>query len=66
MLPRCSPDGPQRRVTAAPGGLKVACGENPKRSYGEDKRAAVAGLGNLALQRAASLKAKKLQTDWAR
>ncbi|WP_437645825.1 hypothetical protein [Sorangium sp. So ce362] len=50
----------------APGGLKVACGENPKRSYGEDKRAPWAGLGNLTLQRAAFLKAKKLQTDWAR
>ncbi|XXY53968.1 hypothetical protein WME91_22785 [Sorangium sp. So ce269] len=51
-------------VTVAPGGLKVASGENPKRSYGKDKR--VAGMGNLALQRAAFLKAKKLQTDWAR
>lgn len=62
MLPRWSPE----RVTVAPGGLKVACGENPKRSYGEDKRAPRAGLGNLALQRAAFLKTKKLQTDWAR
>ncbi|WP_437568897.1 hypothetical protein [Sorangium sp. So ce542] len=66
MLPRWLPDGPQTRVTVAPGGPKVACGENPKRSYGEDKRAPMGGLGNLALQRAASLKAKKLQTDWAR
>lgn len=29
----------QMLVTVAPGGLKVASGENPNRSYGEDKRA---------------------------
>lgn len=28
----------QMLVTVAPGGLKVASGENPNRSYGEDKR----------------------------
>ncbi|MGK3999665.1 hypothetical protein [Sorangium sp. So ce1024] len=53
-------------VTVAPGGLKVGSGENPNRSYGEDKRAPGAGVGNVGLQRAASLKTKKLQTDWAR
>jgi hypothetical protein len=53
-------------VTAAPAGLKMACGENPKRSYGEDKRAPMTRMGNPARQRAASLKTKKLQTDWAR
>ncbi|AUX26060.1 uncharacterized protein SOCEGT47_066130 [Sorangium cellulosum] len=56
----------QMLVTAAPAGLKMACGENPKRSYGEDKRAPMTRMGNPARQRAASLKTKKLQTDWAR
>jgi imidazolonepropionase-like amidohydrolase len=56
----------QMHVAGAPDGLKMACGENPKRVYGKDKRAPMTRMGNLALQRAAFLKAKKLQTDWAR
>lgn len=44
----------------------MACGEIPKPVYGEDKRAPMTRMGNLALQRAASLKVEKLQTDWAR
>jgi hypothetical protein len=54
------------RVTAASGGRKMACGEIPKPVYGKDKRAPMTRMGNLALQRAASLKVEKLQTDWAR
>jgi imidazolonepropionase-like amidohydrolase len=53
-------------VPGAPDGLKMACGENPKRVYGEDKRLPRTRMGNLALQRATFLKARKLQTDWAR
>lgn len=44
----------------------MACGEIPKPVYGKDKRAPATRMGNLALQRAASLKVEKLQTDWAR
>jgi hypothetical protein len=50
----------------APDGLKMACGENPKRTYGRDKRAPMTRMGNLALQRAAFLDAKKLERDWAK
>ena len=64
LRPALSPR--QMHVTGAPDGLKMACGENPKRAYGKDKRAPMTRMGNLALQRAAFLKARKLQTDWAR
>lgn len=49
----------------APDGLKMACGENPKRVYGGDKKQApMTRMGNLALQRAAFLSAKKLEREW--
>src|ERR1700748_218725 len=51
----------------APDGLKMACGENPKRVYGQGRHSApMTRMGNLALQRAAFLKAKKLEAQWAR
>ena len=50
----------------APDGLKMACGENPKRVYGTHKQAPMTRMGNLALQRAAFLSAKKLQREWER
>jgi imidazolonepropionase-like amidohydrolase len=53
-------------VRGAPDGLKMACGENPKRVYGANKRAPMTRMGNLAIQRAAFLKAQKLQQEWAR
>jgi imidazolonepropionase-like amidohydrolase len=48
----------------APDGLKMACGENPKRVYGTHKQAPMTRMGNLALQRSAFLSAKKLKRDW--
>jgi len=63
---RPAPSPRQMHVPGAPDGLKMACGENPKRFYGEHKRSPMTRMGNLALQRAAFLKAKKLQADWAR
>ncbi len=45
-------------------GLKMACGENPKRVYGRQKRAPSTRMGNLAGQRAAFLKARRLIRDW--
>jgi imidazolonepropionase-like amidohydrolase len=62
------PDLSARRMHArgAPDGLKMACGENPKRTYGKDKRAPMTRMGNLALARAAFLRARKLEREWAR
>ncbi len=48
----------------APDGLKMACGENPKRVYGERKSAPSTRMGNLAGQRSAFLRAQKLIDDW--
>jgi imidazolonepropionase-like amidohydrolase len=57
----------EMHVPGAPDGLKMACGENPKRVYGKGRHTApVTRMGNLALQRAAFLKAKKLKDQWAR
>ncbi len=54
-------------VVGALDGLKMACGENPKRVYGAERRSApMTRMGNVALQRAAFLRAKKLQAQWAR
>ncbi|MEZ4307965.1 MAG: hypothetical protein R3F14_07950 [Polyangiaceae bacterium] len=48
----------------APDGLKMACGENPKRVYGTEKKPPMTRMGNLAMQRAAFFSAKQLQQDW--
>ena len=45
-------------------GLKMACGENPKRVYGGKGAAPGTRMGNLAGQRAAFLEAKDLQRQW--
>jgi len=51
----------------APDGLKMACGENPKRVYGQHRKSAPGTrMGNLAMQRKAFLEAKKLEEEWAR
>ena len=52
---------------SAPDGLKMACGENPKRFYGKMKHSAPGTrMGNIALQRKAFLDAKKLEEEWTR
>jgi imidazolonepropionase-like amidohydrolase len=57
----------QMHVPGAPDGLKMACGENPKRVYGTYRHTApVTRMGNLSGQRAAFLKARKLREQWAR
>ena len=48
----------------APDGLKMACGENPKRVYGGRNQAPMTRMGNLAGQRSAFLAAKKLILAW--
>jgi imidazolonepropionase-like amidohydrolase len=57
----------EMHVPGAPDGLKMACGENPKRVYGKGRHSApMTRMGNLAGQRAAFLKAKKLREQWSR
>ncbi len=50
----------------APDGLKMACGENPKRVYGGKGRAPATRMGNLAGQRAAFHDARRLIDEWDR
>jgi len=65
LRPALSPR--QMHFPGAPDGLKMACGENPKRVYGQGKHAAPGTrMGNLALQRKAFLDAKQLEQDWDR
>ena len=54
------------RFSGAPSGLKMACGENPKRVYGGRKQAPSTRMGNLAGQRAAFAKARRLIDEWKR
>ena len=61
---------PARTVQAmkfpgAPYGLKMACGENPKRVYGEKNRAPSTAMGNMAGYRAAWIRAAKYRDDLA-
>ena len=53
------------KFPGAPYGLKMACGENPKRVYGEKGRAPSTRMGNVAGYRAAWIKARKYRDDWA-
>ena len=46
------------KFPGAPQSLKMACGENPKRVYGENKRAPSTRMGNMAGYRAAWAKAQ--------
>ena len=48
----------------APHGLKMACGENPKRVYGNRSKAPSTRMGNVAAYRAAWIKAQKYINDW--
>lgn len=60
---------PARNVHAmkfpgAPHSLKMACGENPKRGYGEKGQAPSTRMGNVAGYRAAWIKAKAYKKKW--
>ena len=60
---------PARTVQAmkfpgAPYGLKMACGENPKRVYGSKGRAPSTRMGNFAGYRAAWIKAADYKRQW--
>ena len=50
----------------APHGLKMACGENPKRVYGGRTQAPSTRMGNVATYRSAWIRAQRYQADWDR
>jgi imidazolonepropionase-like amidohydrolase len=52
------------RLPGSPEILKMACGENPKRVYGQQKRAPSTRMGNLRAVRDAFLKAQKYAREW--
>jgi imidazolonepropionase-like amidohydrolase len=52
------------KFPSAPHGLKMACGENPKRVYGERKQAPSTRMGNVAGYRAQWIEAQKYIQDW--
>ena len=53
------------RLEGAPETLKMACGENPKRVYGDQHRAPSTRMGNLRGQREAFLAAQQYRQTWA-
>ena len=52
------------RFPGAPEILKMACGENPKRVYGDMKRAPSTRMGNVRAVREAFIRAQKYARDW--
>ena len=52
------------KFPGAPHGLKMACGENPKRVYGGRGQAPMTRMGNLAGYRAAFAEAQKYRQAW--
>lgn len=53
------------KFPGAPHGLKMACGENPKRAYGERKQLPSTRMGNMAAYRAQWISAQRYIDDWA-
>lgn len=56
----------EMKFPGAPYGLKMACGENPKRVYGGRGRAPSTSMGNMAGYRAAWIRAAKYRDDMAK
>lgn len=54
------------KFPGAPHGLKMACGENPKRVYGGRNRAPSTSMGNVAGYRTAWIRASKYRDEWDR
>ena len=54
------------KFPGAPHGLKMACGENPKRVYGNRNQAPSTRMGNVAAYRSAWIKAQRYVADWER
>jgi len=53
------------KFPGAPYGLKMACGENPKRVYGS-KGGPGTRMGNIAITREQWIDAKKYDAEWDR
>ena len=54
------------KFPGAPYGLKMACGENPKRVYGSKGRAPATRMGNVAGYRSAWIAASEYRSKWQR
>lgn len=54
----------QMKFPGAPYGLKMACGENPKRVYGERGRTPSTRMGNVAGYRRAWIEAAEYRREW--
>ena len=52
------------KFPGAPYGLKMACGENPKRVYGSKGNMPQTRMGNIALARATWIKAAAYKRKW--
>jgi len=52
------------KFPGAPQGLKMACGENPKRVYGDRKQTPMTRMGNVAKYRAEWIATQKYVADW--
>ena len=52
------------KFPGAPHGVKMACGENPKRVYGSRGQAPMTRMGNIAGYRAAFIEAQKYREAW--
>ena len=53
------------KFPGAPHGLKMACGENPKRAYGQRKQLPSTRMGNVASYREQWIDAQRYIDDWA-
>ena len=53
------------KFPGAPYGLKMACGENPKRVYGDRKQLPSTRMGNMAAYRSQWILARRYIDDWA-
>ncbi|PIQ37713.1 MAG: amidohydrolase [Lysobacterales bacterium CG17_big_fil_post_rev_8_21_14_2_50_64_11] len=53
------------KFAGAPHGLKMACGENPKRVYGTRMQSPMTRMGNMAGYRAAFSEAREYAEQWA-
>lgn len=54
----------EMKFPGAPYGLKMACGENPKRVYGNRTKAPSTRMGNFAGYRAAYIEAERYRRQW--
>jgi imidazolonepropionase-like amidohydrolase len=52
------------KFPGAPHGMKMACGENPKRVYGSQKRTPMTRMGNVAGYREQWISAQEYLDDW--